>query len=89
MYRGGIVISQADGGLCPNSGAIGGQTHRWWSAFRGQRESCAGRRPATSERAGNDQTGEPVIGEDETRQLATHRERRTDDVEDRDPGRGI
>src|SRR5215475_12294357 len=37
-----------------------------WSASRRQHESCAGRRPARSERVGKDQKGEPVIGEDET-----------------------
>ena len=60
------MTSRADGGSCPNPGVTGGQAHRLWSASRGQRESCAGRRPARGERAGNDKQGEPVIGEDET-----------------------
>jgi len=67
--RKGTVASRlpwVEGNPRPHSGMHRGQAHGAWSASRGQRDLCVGRRPTRGRRVGENQKGKPVIGEDET-----------------------
>src|SRR5262249_50443641 len=61
-----LMTPCVDGNVRPHSGVSSGQARCWWSASRGQRDLCVGRRPTRSRRVGQDQKGKPVSGEDET-----------------------
>jgi hypothetical protein len=61
-----LMTPCVDGNVRPHSGVSSGQARCWWSASRGQRDLCVGRRLTRSRRVGEDQKGKPVSGEDET-----------------------
>src|SRR5215468_6826234 len=54
-----LMTPCVDGNVRPHSGVSSGQARCWWSASRGQRDLCVGRRPTRSRRAGQDQKGKP------------------------------